>query len=266
MKHGRGQLTRRVRSSAFLACFGAYALVVMELGHRFVIMPAIRLFPAKRAAIIRALLRMHAHATLGMARVLAGVRVHVRGAIPAESCVVVMNHQSVLDIPLGVWLVPGPQVLIPTRVRYGRGIPGISTLVRLSEFPTVAQGRTMTREELEGLTTAAERVGRGERTLLIFPEGHRTRDGSIGRFMRSGLRITFAHARKPVYCVVADGMMRARTTTDALAGFANTDIRVSILGPFSPPADPTAEAVDAFGEQLHSRMTEALADLRAGRD
>jgi 1-acyl-sn-glycerol-3-phosphate acyltransferase len=175
-----------------------------------------------------------------------------------------MNHQSVLDIPLGVWLIRGPQVVIPTRDRYRRGVPGISPLVRLAGFPIVSQKRTITRDELKGLTDAADLVARGERSLLIFPEGHRTRDGSIGRFMRSGLRIMLGRISGPVYCVVADGMTGARTTTDALTGFGGTDVRVTILGPFTFDGPSTAEAIDAFMDSLRERMVDTLAAMRAG--
>lgn len=261
-KTAPAQLARRLRSGAFVALFACYALTIMELGHRLVVWPAIKLWPRRRPAIMRAVLRMHARSTLAMARWVADVHVRVRGAIPPEPCIVVMNHQSVLDIPLGVWLIRGPQPVIPTRDRYARGIPGISTLTRLSGFPLVSQGRSLTREELRDLTAAAELVGRGERTMLIFPEGHRTEDGGIGRFMRSGLRIIMAHAPRPVYCVVADGMMRARTTADALAGFAHTTIHVRILGPFDPPGDRSAESTDRFAGELRDRMIETLAEMR----
>jgi 1-acyl-sn-glycerol-3-phosphate acyltransferase len=263
-KAAPAQLARRLRSGAFGALFACYALGFMELGHRLVVWPLVTLFPKRRPAVMRVVLRIHARATLAMARWLAGVHVRVRGRIPAEPCIVVMNHQSVLDIPLGVWLMHGPQTVIPTRDRYGRGIPGISTLTRLSEFPLVAQGRTLTREELRDLTRAAELVGRGERSMLIFPEGHRTEDGGIGRFMRSGLRIVMSHARRPVYCVVADGMTRARTTADALAGFAHATITVQILGPFAPPDDTSAESVDRFAGELREHMVETLAAIRQG--
>jgi 1-acyl-sn-glycerol-3-phosphate acyltransferase len=261
-KAAPAQLARRLRSSAFVALFACYALTIMELGHRLIVWPMVTLLPRRRPAIMRVVLRIHARATLAMARWLADVHVRVHGRIPAESCIVVMNHQSVLDIPLGVWLMHGPQTVIPTRDRYGRGIPGISTLTRLSEFPLVAQGRTLTREELRDRTRAAELVGRGERSMLIFPEGHRTEDGGIGRFMRSGLRIVMANAPRPVYCVVADGMTRARTTADALAGFAHTTISVRVLGPFDPPEDTTAESVDRFAGELRDRMIETLAAIR----
>jgi 1-acyl-sn-glycerol-3-phosphate acyltransferase len=257
------QFGRGLRSGAFVALFACYSLVFIGLGQRLIVWPMVTLFPRRRTSVVRVWLRMQAYATLAMARMVAGVRLTVRGTIPPQSCIVVMNHQSVLDIPLGVWLIRGPQVVIPTRDRYRRGVPGISPLVRLAGFPIVSQKRTITREELQGLTDAADLVARGERTLLIFPEGHRTRDGAIGRFMRSGLRIMLARTSGPVYCVVADGMTSARTTTDALTGFGSAEVRVTILGPFTLEGPATPEAVDAFMESLRQRMVDTLTAMRA---
>lgn len=257
------KLNRALRSGAFVALFCCYAILIIDLGQRFVLWPLIRLFPRRRAALVRAWLLGHARATLAMARAVAGVRISIRGVIPRESCIVLMNHQSVLDIPLGLALIPGPQTVIPTRDRYRNGIPAISGLGRLAGFPFVAQGRALTRDELRALTATADLVARGERSLLIFPEGTRTRDGRIGRFMRSGLRLMLKRARRPVYCIVADGLLTARTTMDALAGFAGAHVQVVVLGPFDAPEHRTAESIDAFLDMLHDRMRRALDELRS---
>jgi 1-acyl-sn-glycerol-3-phosphate acyltransferase len=253
---------RALRSGAFFVLYACYVIAIMGLGQHLLLWPAIVAWPRRRGALVGAWLRLHARATLAMARALAGVRLSVNGAIPAESCIVVMNHQSVLDIPLGLALIPGPQAVIPTRDRYRRGIPGISPLARLAGFPFVSQRRALTREELRAMTAVAERVARGERSLLIFPEGHRTRDGRIGRFMRSGLRLVLERARRPVYCIVADGMTRSRTTAEALARFAGTRVHATILGPFAPPDDLSSESIDRFIDSLHTHMIAALACMR----
>jgi 1-acyl-sn-glycerol-3-phosphate acyltransferase len=185
----------------------------------------------------------------------------VEGAIGPESCIVVMTHQSVLDIPIGLSLVPGPYPLIPTRDRYRIGIPGVSPLVRLARFPFVSQGQALTRKELRALITAADQVARGEQSLLIFPEGHRTRDGAIGPFMRSGLHLMLRRARRPVYCVVCDGVTQSRAVTDALTRIAGTRVQVVVLGPFPPPE---AADIDTFIESLRERMIATLAAMRAG--
>lgn len=219
--------------------------------------------PRRRASIVRGWLRLNARATLAIARWLADVRVTVDGEIPAEPCVVVMNHQSVLDIPLGINLVTGPYPLIPTRDRYRRGIPGISPLVRLARFPCVSQRRTANRGELRAIQHAADLVARGDNSFLIFPEGHRTRDGNIAPFMRNGLRITLMRARRPVHCIVVDGVTQSRTVFDALTRFARMRVRLSVVGPFTL-ADPSS--IDDFIDMLRDRMIAALAQLRSDSD
>ncbi len=252
---------RALRSGIFFVVYCCYLVMFMGLGQRLLLWPAMLLVPRRRRALVRAWLQLQAHATLGMARVLAGVRVTVRGALPDESCIAVMNHQSLLDIPLGVALVRGPYPLIPTRDRYRRGIPGISPLVRLARFPIVSQKRMLSRAELATFTAAADQVARGEQSLLFFPEGHRTRDGRIGKFMRSGLRITLAQANHPIYCIVADGMAHTRTLTDSLVHFAGTHVRITVLGPFQTPDE---SQLDAFIDMLHGQMTITLDAMRHG--
>lgn len=260
-----GRAVRVMRSSAYLFAYIIYLVLAMGLGQRILLWPAIWLFPRHRRRMVRAWLRFHARSTLGMARVIANVRLSIRGEIPPESCIVVMNHQSVLDIPIGLLLVPGPYPLIPTRDRYRRGIPGISPLARLARYPFVSQKRVLSRTELAALTDAAEQVARGEQSLLIFPEGHRSRDGGLGRFMRNGLRIVLARAERPVYCVAVHGMVNARTFADGLANFANLDIRAAVSDAIEPPPAGSDDAtVDQFIDSLRSRMADMLVQLDDG--
>lgn len=254
---------RVIRSSSYLFVFTIYAMAV-GLGQRLLLWPAIWLFPARRRRMVRAWLRFHAGSALVMARAIANVRITIRGAIRPESCIVVMNHQSVLDLPICLRLVTGPYPLIPTRDRYKWGIPCISPLIRLSRYPFVSQKRMISRAEIESLADAAEQVVRGEQSLLIFPEGHRSRDGKLGRFMRSGLRIILTRAECPVYCVVVHGMANARTFVDGLANFANLDVRIVISEPLAPlPSGSDDSAADAFIDALHARMTAMLAELES---
>lgn len=252
---------RAARSIAFLLVFFLYVLIVIAAGQRLIILPLLKLFPRQSLRIRRAWLRLHAIVTTGLARGLGGMRLRVRGAIPRESAVVVMNHQSVMDIPVGVLLIAGPYPIIPTRVRYSRRVPGISTLVRLLRYPVVTQKRENLRTELPAIAEAADATARGDNSMLMFAEGHRTRDGQIGPFMRSGLRLVLQRAKRPVYCIVADGLWHARTTFDAATGFAGATCSVRILGPFSPPSDD----IDAFINGLRDRMVATLEEMRAAR-
>jgi 1-acyl-sn-glycerol-3-phosphate acyltransferase len=254
------QLGRTLRSGLLFLVYWLYLGCFVGLGQRFVIWPAILLVPHRRTAIARAWLRLNARITLRLARSIANVRVSMQGPRPAESCVLVMNHQSLLDIPSALDAVVGPQLVILTRDRYRWGIPGISPLGRLAQFPFVSHKRKSSRRQFATLSRTVERVDRGEQTLLIFPEGHRTRDGSIGRFMRGGLRTILAGTRRPVYCVVTDGMAHARTFRESLVRFANSNVHVVISGPFTLADNPDP---DAFIDSLREHMVASLEQLRA---
>jgi 1-acyl-sn-glycerol-3-phosphate acyltransferase len=248
-----------LRSILCAICYTLYLLLAMGVPQRLVIWPLVTLLPSRRRGIVRAWLRLHARGSLGLFRRVGNVRVTVRGGIGPESCIVLMNHQSVIDLPLAIYLVPGPYPLIPTAARYARGIPGISPLMRLAEMPLLARGRIAKRRELEALRSAADRVARGEHSFLIFPEGHRSDDGDLLPFRTSGVRYVLTRAKRPVYCAVVGDISHTRTVAAAALQIADTHVRVVILGPFSPPADAD---LSVFIDSLRDQMSATLAQLR----
>lgn len=252
-------LARTLRSGIFFFVYAIFTLTIFDLGQRLLIWPAVLLFPVKRRAIVRRWLRFLAKVSLGISRVVGGVRVTTYGTAPTESCLLVMNHQSLLDITIAVHAAQGPQAVIPTRERYGHGIPGISSLTKLGRFPLVTQQPRATKAEVGALLQATKELANGETTLIIYPEGHRTTDGTILPFMRSGLRLVLQRAQRPVYYIVSDGLWHARTVKEAIHSFANSRVDVMIRGPLPPP---NKENVDAFIDDLHARMTATLAEIR----
>jgi len=243
----------------FFVAYSIFTLTLFDLGQRLVIWPAVWLFPVKRRAIVRRWLRFLAKGSLWISRVFGGVRVTWHGTAPTQSCLLVMNHQSLLDIAISVKAVEGPQAVIPTRERYGHGIPGISSLIKLGRFPLVTQQSRPSKAEVAAFLQAAKDLADGETTLIIYPEGHRTTDGSIQPFMRSGLKLLLSRAQRPIYYVVSDGLWHARTLKETVHSFANSKVNVVIRGPFPPPAK---EDIDTFIDELHASMTATLADIR----
>ncbi len=255
----RNGLARTLRSGIFFVAYSIFTLTLFDLGQRLVIWPAVWLFPVKRRAIVRRWLRFLATGSLWISRVFGGVRVRWYGSAPTESCLLVMNHQSLLDITISVKAAEGPQAVIPTRERYGHGIPGISSLTKLGRFPMVTQQARASKAEVAALLGAAKDLANGETTLIIYPEGHRTTDGNIQPFMRSGLKLLLSRAQRPVYYVVSDGLWHARTIKETVHSFANSRVDVVIRGPFPPPA---RENIDSFIDELEARMAATLAEIR----
>ena len=256
-------MSRATQSLLFSVIYSIYLVAVMVPVQGLIVRPLCALNPRRRAAILRTWFRWQARLVLGLARHVGGLRFDVRGALPGTSLILLMNHQSLLDIPVAVSLLSGPYPIIPIRAKYTRGIPGISGLARLGGFPSLTQGERATRAEHAAMAAAAEAVGRGERTMIIYPEGHRSRDGEIQPFMPEGLRLTFRRARQvPVYLVVIDGVWRLRTFADIALRLAGQTARVEVRGPYAIP--PETSDHPAFIESLRAEMVASLAQLRAG--
>jgi len=252
-------LLRAARSVFFFAVYGLWLVFFYGLVQRLVVWPLTLLLPKRRVAITGAWFRILARSSLGLARVCAGVRLTVEGRIPPGSYVFVMNHQSLLDVPIAHAQMSDPYPVIPTRARYARGIPGISLNIRLARHPLVHQTKENRRQDVVAIAQAADAVARGELSILIYPEGHRSRDGEIGRFMPAGLRSILQRAQRPVYLLVVDGFWRARTTAEALLHFAGQKGTLRIVGPLPSPDEGSA---DAFVEDLRERMVAELHDMR----
>jgi 1-acyl-sn-glycerol-3-phosphate acyltransferase len=250
---------RAARSVLFLAVYGLYLVFFFGLVQRFVVWPLTLLLPTRRTAIVGTWFRILARSTLALARWLAGVRLEVQGEVPPGSFVFVMNHQSMLDIPIIYAQANRPYPVIPTRAWYAWGIPGVSLLLRLARHPLVRQTRESQRRDIVAIARAADEVARGELSILIFPEGHRSRDGEIGPFMKGGLRTILTRARRPVYVLVVDGFWPARASGEALRNFAGMKGALRVSGPLPPPGE---EKVDAFIEELRRRMCHELDVLR----
>lgn len=255
-------MSRATQSLSFSVIYSIYLLVVMGPVQLLILRPLCALRPGWRPAILRTWFRWQANLVLGFARRAGGLEVKVRGSLPPRNLILLMNHQSLLDIPVGVSLLSGPYPVIPTRDRYTRWIPGISGLARLAGFPSLRQTGRASRAEHAAIAAAADAVGRGERTLIIYPEGHRSRDGALLPFMTEGLRLIFRRTRNvPVYLAVLDGLWRLRTFADICLRLAGNEVSVEIRGPFTVP--PETAAHPAFIASLEAEMRAALDGMRA---
>ena len=174
---------------------GYVALSVLCLGllaadpvQRLVIAPWVKLRPGRRIPALGRWMHFMAWLVLTPVVRIGHATIPVpRRIVPAKpGNLILMNHQSVFDIPLVVQTVERGYPRIVTRKWYSRSIPLISHMVRLYQYPVVdaAANYTTLRETLDSL----EEVGRAtDVPIAVFPEGTRTREGEIGRFRLGGL-------------------------------------------------------------------------------
>lgn len=231
--------------------------VLADLVQRLVIAPLVRLRPAWRDRVLSGWARALATLVLGILRWPGGARVDLRARIPARPGVLIlMNHQSLMDIPLSFKCLESGVPRIVTRRRYGKGIPLVSHMLRLYGHPLVDPGRT-SREDILAL---AETAAASEWPFVLFPEGHRTRDGEIRPFKRAGLQAILARRRWTVYVVVVDGLRHATRFKDFLHHVSGIRGTVECAGPFTPPE--REEELEGFIDDMRDVMVRTLGGIR----
>lgn len=193
--------------------------------------------------------------TIGGARVSSDVP-----QVPSKPGVLIlMNHQSLMDIPIVVRACRPGHPRIVTRARYAKGKPLISHMLKLYQYPLVeprATGR-------EGLEVLARQAAESPGPLAIYPEGTRTKDGSIGRFKRSGMRAILTARQWEVWMITIDGYWQCAKLQDFRSSVSEIEGKVRVDGPFHAPApDAPDEEVDAFIVSMQETMTANLASLR----
>jgi len=181
-----------------------------------------------------------------------GLRVHHRRRFPRTGGVlVVVNHQSYLDPILAA--VGMPRVFHPmARESLFRFAPFRWLIGSLYAFP-VRRGTA----DLAAVKEALRRLEAGG-VVLMFPEGTRTRDGSIGP-MHGGPAAIAARAGVPIVPMVIDGAFEAWPRTRRLP--RPQRIRVA-CGRAVSVGDGGAENPEAVMASVRRQMLDLQAELR----
>jgi len=247
-------------AALFLA---ALLFSVPDLLQRVVVCPVTWMLPKHRAVILGRWQRYLCRTLFMILKVVGGADIPRPGRLPGgPGVLILMNHQSILDIPMVITSVHGAFLRIVTRQRYAKWIPIISHTIRMLEYPLVDPGAKAgtTRRYLERLGQVA-RTGDGP--LVLFPEGTRTRNGKIGRFQTSGLERILKAREWMVYVLVSDGYWRHGKLADFAGGMQEIKGHLSVLGPFKwnhPEADP-----GEFIQRMRDLMVEELTRIRGAK-
>jgi len=138
----------------------------------------------------------------GMSRLLANIfwkfRVFGLENLPREGGVLLAsNHQSVLDPVLVAMVLPREMHFMARRTLF-RNPVFRAIIVRYNAFAIERDTA-----DVKGVKIAIARLEAGN-ILLVFPEGTRTGDGSIGR-MKPGIGMLAERAAVPIVPVLIDG-------------------------------------------------------------
>jgi len=136
---------------------------------------------------------------------LGGWKLRVEGIenLPSGGAVLVANHQSIVDIPMLLSAFPRPVGFLAKRELgeiplFGKAMAAAGNLFVDRDNP---------RDSVRMLREAGTRL-RGGRLVVVFPEGTRSMDGSIGEFRPGGFYLA-QKSGAPVVPVYLEGGHRA---------------------------------------------------------
>lgn len=159
-----------------------------------------------------------------------------------DQFMVISNHQSLLDIPLFMNFLDGPRLRFVAKAELGRGLPIISVLLRSGHHCLVKRTGSPT-QAMRAMDKFARRVVENRWNPVIFPEGTRSHDGTVGTFHAAGFRRLLDQAPMPVAVCALDGVWHISSLFGLAKNLKGGKYRVKILKIY--PA-PTTKA-----EQVH---------------
>ena len=175
-----------------------------------------------------------------------GVTIEMQGTLPIDgrSYVFASNHQSIYDIPTLFWTIPY-QLRIIAKASLG-SFPFLGWHLRRAGHLLVDRDNPGA-----GVLKRMQRMVMERASLIIFPEGTRSRDGRVGRF-KGGVFLLAIDNGLPVVPVSVSGsrhvMLKGRLMT------CPGHVRVTV----HPPID-TAELTRADARALAGRVRDAVA-------
>jgi 1-acyl-sn-glycerol-3-phosphate acyltransferase len=154
-------------------------------------------------------------------------------------CLLASNHQSFLDPPLVAAFLPREMHFMARRSLF-RNPLFRALIVRCNAFAIERDTA-----DVKGVKNAIGRLGSGN-LLLVFPEGTRTRDGTVGP-MKAGIGMLAERAAVPIVPVLIEGAHRVWPKGRLLPGLGSIHIR---FGKPIPAGEAEANAADRIRDAV----------------
>ncbi len=113
--------------------------------------------------------------------------------VPKEvPVIIVANHQSMYDIPPIIWFLRKLHPKFISKKELGKGIPSVS--YNLRHGGSVLIDRKDPQQALPEIKKVAEYIEKYNRSVVIFPEGTRSKTGEPKKFSENGLKTLYQNA------------------------------------------------------------------------
>ena len=190
-----------------------------------------------RAVALRVMIHIYGQGVCVLMGMLTPIKVHGMASAFPRPCIVTPNHQSFFD-PYCIGFLPVRNLVFAVRSWPFR-IPLYGPLMR-----RVGYLNTETLNAEEFFSKAKGLLAEGC-TIILFPEGTRSKDGRLGRF-RSGAFALAMETGVPIVPLCIDGTGRVFPKGEYIGRAA--PIRIRVLEPVFP------ETFEKYGDAGHLRL------------
>lgn len=121
-----------------------------------------------------------------------------------EQYLLISNHQSILDIVVYMNYLGGKRLRFVAKKELAHNIPLVSVMLKSDEHCLVQRTGSPS-QAMQAMDSFAERIKRNNWIPVLFPEGTRSKNGSVGTFHSAGFRRFLSKAPMPVVVAAVDG-------------------------------------------------------------
>lgn len=185
-------------------------------------------------------------------------RVDIREKSLPSQMIILANHQSVMDIAAIMAAFRMHSVRFVAKDELRRWFPAVSRVLRVQRHALIKRDGNYSRAMME-LDRLAGSLNRRE-CPVIFPEGTRSRDGTLLPFQSGAIRRLHSRRPLPLVALALEGGYRFATLKDVLRLPRSHEYRISLVGVF-PEARSKQELIDQI-QKSHQLIDDTLCSWR----
>ncbi len=178
------------------------------------------------------------------------------GQVLPERFLLISNHQSLIDIPVLIYLLSARRLRFVAKKELGEGIPLVSFLLR-AQGQALIKRRGDPAQAMKALVRFARRCRRDGTCPVVFPEGTRSRDGLVGEFYTAGVRRVLERESLPIVVAAVEGGWNIASLGSLVRNLRGTRYRVRVLEVAPPPRGKKAilETVRIARERIAAEIS-----------
>ena len=175
-----------------------------------------------------------------------------------KTFMLIANHQSIQDIPLLIWAFPDNELRFCAKDSLFKMVPMVSIMLRIQQHGRIDRHGNAA-DTMKTLERVASKSKNGY-CPVVFPEGTRSKDGSLGPFHNGAVRKMLNTNSIPVVTAAIEGGWRVGDVKGLITNMSNFDYHVRILDVHEAPE--SKKEIQDIVDKSRKKIEEQLAIWR----